>query len=67
MRLVEDHKGMSKKFEGANGVAVLTKNIGNLDKRDRWSVAVVVNGKFKKLATRAEYDKAYAMAEKAIG
>lgn len=65
MTLIND-KGFSKEFQGLHGAAVLTKNFGNKDKYDRWSVAVVVDGEYKKLTTRAEYKKAYLMAEKAI-
>ncbi len=65
MRLVDKNQ-YSMEYEGTKGVAVLTRNFGNMDKKDYWSVAVSVNGKYKKLATRVEFNKAIAMAENAI-
>ena len=64
---IETASGASKLYEGPNGVAVLTKNLGNKDKGDRWQVSVSVNGKYKTLAKRANFEKAYAMAENEIG
>ena len=65
MKMVND-LGHAKMFEGSKGEAVITRNYGNCDKKDYWSVAVRVNGKYKKLATRTDYTKAVAMAEAAI-
>lgn len=65
MKMVKD-LGHSKSFEGSNGEAVITRNYGNCDKKDYWSVAVSVNGKYKRLATRTDYTKAVAMAKAAI-
>ena len=65
MKMVAD-LGKVKKYDGENGQAVLTRNFGNLDKTDKWSVSVVVNGQYKKLANRADFQKAYALAEQAI-
>lgn len=66
MKLVKEIDGKCKTFEGKNGQAVLTKNFGNKDKKDCWAVCVSVKGKYKKLATRVDFTKAYAMAENAI-
>ena len=68
MKLKEEKcGGLCKTYEGAKGEAILTRNFGNRDKTDKWSVNVIVDGEYKKLATRAEFNKAYAMAEEAIG
>ena len=67
MVLKEDIRGACKTYTGSRGEAVITKNMGNKDKTDRWSVAVTINGAYKKLANRVEFNKAYAMAENAIG
>lgn len=66
MMLIDD-RGASKTYKGIRGDAVLTRNCGNVDRVDKWMVAVVVEGKYKRLATRADFQKAYAMAEKEIG
>jgi hypothetical protein len=67
MKLVKDINGMSKTYEGRNGTAVLTRNFGSKDRGDKWSVSVEVNGEFKRLASRAEFKTAYALAEQKIG
>ena len=66
MILVDDFKGLSKTYKGTKGDAVITRNCGNKDKIDRWSVSVVVDGKYKRLATRVEFTKAIEMAKAAI-
>ena len=66
MKLVKDEE-YSKVYEGKNGVAVLVRNFGNADKHDHWSASVKVNGKYKQLAKRATFTKAYAMIESEIG
>ena len=65
MKLIEE-KGTTKLFEGTKGKACISRNYGIHDKVDHYSVCVSVNGKFKQLATRAKYEKAFAMAEAAI-
>lgn len=65
MKLVNDG-GNVKVYEGLFGHAVITKNFGNRDKNDKWSVAVDVDGQYKKLANRVEFQKAYTLAEHAI-
>lgn len=65
MKIIED-KGLCKTFAGTRGEAVLTRNFGNKDRADKWSVSVVVDGEYKQLARRADYSKAYALAEEAI-
>ena len=65
MELVQD-MGNSKLYKGANGMAALTRNYGNKDKTDKWAVTVAINGACKKLATRADFKRAYALAEEAI-
>lgn len=67
MELIKDIKNISKHYIGHNGEAVIIKNMGNKDRIDKWSVSVVVNGKYKKLANRVDFEKAYTMAENLIG
>lgn len=67
MKLSRDIKGACKIYTGARGEAVITKNMGNRDKTDRWSVAVTINGVYKKLANRVDFNKAYVIAENEIG
>lgn len=67
MELVENIQGACKTYRGTNGEAILTKNFGNRDKGDRWSVTVVVSGEYKRLANMVEFSKGYAMAENVIG
>lgn len=59
--------GVARMFEGENGVAVLTRNCGNNDKHDRWALAVSIHGEYQRVASRMEYQKAYAIAEAMIG
>lgn len=66
MTLTKDIQGLSKSYKGKNGEAVITRNFGNKDKKDNWSVSVVVNGEYKKLANRIPFQKAYQMAEMEI-
>ena len=63
---VNNYCGAFQKFEGENGVAILTKNCGNKDKQDRWSLTVVIQGSYQEVAKRIEYSKAYALAEELI-
>ena len=67
MTLTKDVNGLSKTYEGPNGIAVLTRNFGNRDKVAKWSLSVTVNGEYKDLGRRIEFQKAYAMAEAMIG
>ncbi|MCR4671947.1 MAG: hypothetical protein K5637_01750 [Lachnospiraceae bacterium] len=65
MKLIVD-KGGSKTYEGSKGLGVITQNFGNLDKADKWSASVSVDGKYRQLARRVNFAKAVAMIESEI-
>lgn len=65
MTLVKETKYV-KEYKGSRGEAVIARNFGNNDKTDKYTVHVVVDGEFKRLATRASFANAVSMAEAAI-
>ncbi len=56
----------SKTYEGTNGRAVLTRNFGNKDRVDKWSVLVSTGGTCRYLARRADFNTAISLAKEAI-
>lgn len=67
MKLTEDIRGLTKTYTGERGEAILSRNFGNKDKGDKWSVSVIINGEYKRLANRVDFNKAFQMAESEIG
>lgn len=67
MKEVNNRNNQSFTYEGEHGVAVITRNFGNLDRVPKWSLDVRVDGKFKHVASRMEFQNAFAKAEALIG